>query len=221
MNNNQRMYSSLTRKVALALSGLFLVVFLCIHLGVNLLLLRDDGGAAFTAAATFMSTNPFVRPLEIILFTAFLLHMVNSVIVTVINRLSRPVRYLIANRSETSFLSKYMIHLGGIITVFLVLHFIDFYFVKIGLANPPEGVGRHDFYRMSVLLFTNPWYSLTYSLCFLALGFHLNHAVQSAFQTMGLNHSKYTMAIKAFSTTYAVLIAGGFMTIPLWFIFFR
>jgi succinate dehydrogenase / fumarate reductase cytochrome b subunit len=214
-------FSSITSKVIMALAGLFLVVFLLVHLGINLLLLANDGGQAFSAAATFMGTNPVIRVSEVVLFGGFLLHMLFGVVVSLRNRASRPVRYQHRSMTETSPLSKYMLHSGIIVFIFLVIHFIDFYFIKVGLVAPPSGIERHDFYRRSLLLFSDKAYSAIYMVGFLFLGFHLNHAVQAAFQTMGLNHSKYTGAVKVASTAYAVIVAGGFMVIPLYFMLFR
>jgi succinate dehydrogenase / fumarate reductase cytochrome b subunit len=114
-----------------------------------------------------------------------------------------------------------MFHSGIIVLIFLVLHFIDFYLIKVGLVAPPAGIDRHDFYRRSILLFSDKGYSAVYMIGFLFLGFHLNHAIQSAFQTMGLNHSKYTGAVKIAGTAYSILVTGGFMVIPLYFILFR
>jgi succinate dehydrogenase / fumarate reductase, cytochrome b subunit len=214
-------YSSITRKVIMALAGLFLVTFLLVHLGINLLLLVNDGGRSFSAGAAFMGTNPVIRVFEIVLFGGFLVHMMTGLLVSFQNRAARPIRYIHRSETETAPLSKYMFHSGIVVFIFLVLHFIDFYFVKVGLVSPPAGIERHDFYRMSILLFSNIWYSIVYLVCFLFLGFHLNHSIQAAFQTLGLNHSKYTGAVKMISTAYAVLVAGGFMVIPLRFILFR
>lgn len=220
-SSTRKRLSSITSKVIMALAGLFLVVFLVVHLGINLLLLADDGGRAFSAAAEFMGTNPVIRVFEVVLFGGFLLHMAFGVMVSFQNRASRPVRYQHKNRSETSPLSKYMFHSGIIVFIFLVLHFIDYYFIKIGLVAPPAGIAPHDFYHRSLVLFANKGYSGVYLISFLFLGFHLNHAVQAAFQTIGLNHSKYMDAIKVGSTLYAIVVAGGFMVIPFWFILFR
>jgi succinate dehydrogenase / fumarate reductase cytochrome b subunit len=213
-------FSSITRKVIMALAGLFLVSFLLVHLGINLLLLRNDGGLSFSAAAEFMGTNPVIKVFEVVLFGGFLIHMAYGLLVSFQNRASRPIGYMHRNESATSPLSKYMLHSGIIVFIFLVLHFIDFYFVKVGLVSPPAGLGRHDFYRISILLFSSVWYSLVYMVCFVFLGFHLNHALQAAFQTMGWNHSKYTGTVKLLSTAYAVIVAGGFLIIPLYFILF-
>ncbi|NTW52251.1 MAG: succinate dehydrogenase cytochrome b subunit [Chlorobiaceae bacterium] len=214
-------FSSITSKVIMALAGLFLVTFLLVHLGINLLLLAGDGGQSFTAAAGFMATNPVIRIFEVVLFGGFLLHMVFGLIVTLRNRASRPLRYQHKSRSETSPLSKYMFHSGVVVFVFLILHFIDFYFVKVGLVAPPSGIDRHDFYRRSILLFSDKGYSAIYLVSFLFLGFHLNHAVQAAFQTIGVSHNKYIGTIKVVSILYAIIVAGGFMVIPFWFILVR
>ena len=221
MDSSARKISTITSKVIMALAGLFLVVFLLVHLGINLLLLADDGGSSFSAAATFMGTNPVIRLFEVVLFGGFLLHMVFGVLVSIRNRFSRPVRYQHKNLSETSPFSKYMFHSGIIVFIFLALHFIDFYFIKIGLIAPPAGIERHDFYHRTLVLFANRGYSAVYMVGFLFLGFHLNHAFQAAFQTIGLNHNKYIESIKVASSLYAIIVAGGFMVIPIWVMFFR
>lgn len=205
----------------MALAGLFLVTFLCVHLGINLLLLRSDGGQAFSEAAAFMGTNPFIRFFEIVLFAGFLLHIACGVLVSLQNKGSRPVSYAIPNKTNTSFLSKYMFHSGIVVVVFLALHFADYYLVKVGLVASPEGIAPHDFYAITVHLFSSFWYSLVYIVCFIFLGFHLNHAIQSAFQTMGWNHGKYFAGVKLFSRVYSFIIALGFSSIPAYFVFFK
>lgn len=221
MDSSSRKLSSITSKVIMALAGLFLVVFLLVHLGINLMLLVDDGGHSFSVAANFMATNPVIRIMEVVLFGGFLLHMVFGVLVSIRNRFSRPVRYQHRSATETSPFSRYMFHSGIIVFIFLVLHFIDFYCIKIGLVAPPAGIDRHDFYHRTIVLFSDKGYAGIYLACFLFLGIHLNHAFQAAFQTIGLNHNKYVETIKTASTLYAIVVAGGFMVIPVWFMFFR
>jgi len=217
----QRTFSSIASKVIMALAGVFLLVFLAVHLGINLLLLADDGGVAFSAAAGFMGTHPVIRMMELVLFSGFALHIVFGVIVSIRNRKSRPIRYQHRSLSETSPFSKYMMHTGMIVLLFLALHLIDFYFIKLGIVAPPPGIERHDFYHRAVLLFSDPTYSAIYLVSFLVLGFHLNHALQAAAQTLGLNHPRYTPLIKGASALYAMIIAGGFMAIPLRFTLFN
>ncbi|NTV06121.1 MAG: succinate dehydrogenase cytochrome b subunit [Chlorobiaceae bacterium] len=215
------LYSSITKKVLMALAGLFLVTFLCVHLGINLMLLKDDGGRTFTEAAAFMGTNPLIKVFEIVLFAGFLLHILFGLIVSGQNRAARPVPYMCSNSSETSFFSKYMFHTGIIVFIFLLLHFFDFYFIKIGLVAPPPGIESHDFYHRTLLLFSSPWYSLLYIVCFVFLGIHLNHAIQSAFQTLGWNHSKYMDTVKIIGSAYSVLIAAGFSLVPIYLFFLK
>ncbi len=214
--NIMLLYSSITRKVLMALAGLFLVTFLCVHLGINLMLLKDDGGLMFTEAAAFMGTNSVIKVFEIVLFSGFLLHILFGLLVSIQNRAARPTAYACSNSSETSFFSKYMFHTGIIVFIFLALHFFDFYFIKIGLVAPPPGIASHDFYHRTLLLFSSPLYSLLYIVCFVFLGIHLNHAIQSAFQTLGWNHSKYTDAVKFIGSAFSVLIAVGFSLVPIY-----
>lgn len=202
----------------MALAGLFLIVFLVMHLSINLLLLRNDGGAAYTSAVHFMTTNPLIKIMEVFLFGGFLIHIVFGVIIQIKNWMARPVRYKVEGFSQTSFFSKFMIHTGIVIFIFLVVHFINFYFVKLGLVAPPEGLGKHDFYQMASLLFASRFYSILYIILMVFLGFHLQHAFQSAFQTLGLNHTRYTPFIKALGTFYAIVVSLGFAIIPLYFL---
>lgn len=113
-----------------------------------------------------------------------------------------------------------MIWTGLVILIFLAIHFMNFYFVKLGIVEPPAGVSKHDFYTMAVLLFSNKIYSIIYIVLLVLLGFHLNHAFASAFQTLGLNHNRYTPAIKVIATIYSFVVAGGFIIIPVYFMFF-
>ena len=221
MGNKLISYSSITKKVVLALAGLFLISFLVVHLAINLLLLNNDDGAAFTVAVEFMTTNPLIKIMEIVLIGGFAIHIILAVIIQIYNWMARPIRYKIEAYSELSFFSKYMIHTGAIIFIFLCIHFINFYFVKLGLVSPPEGVGKEDFYQMATLLFADKFYAVLYAVLMIFLGFHLQHAFQSAFHTLGINHTKYTPVIKAVGTIYAILIPLGFACIPLFFIFIK
>ncbi|MEI7695859.1 MAG: succinate dehydrogenase cytochrome b subunit [Chlorobium sp.] len=215
------LYSSITKKVFMALAGLFLISFLCVHLGINLMLLKDDGGRAFTEAATFMGTNALIKIFEIVLFAGFFIHIFFGLLVSGQNKSARPSPYAVSNHSETAPFSKYMFHTGIIVLIFLAIHFFDFYFIKIGLVAPPPGVPAHDFYHRTLLLFSSPWYSLLYITCFVVLGIHLNHAIQSAIQTLGWNHSKYMDAVKVIGSVYSCTIAAGFTLVPLFILFFR
>ncbi len=208
----------------MALLGGFLMLFLLVHLGINLCLLRSDGGIWFTAAAHFMGTNYVIKVFEVFLFGGFIFHVFLGILLQVKNWMSRPVRYQITNRTTTPFLSKYMIYTGGIILIFLILHFINFYFIKLGWVGTDIKKlqdGEPDFYLIAQHLFSTPFYSLLYILLFLVLGFHLNHAFQAAFQTLGLNQKKYTPAIEMAGKLYSIIVPLGFIVIPLYFLIIK
>jgi succinate dehydrogenase / fumarate reductase cytochrome b subunit len=207
------LFSSITKKFVMALAGLFLLTFLPVHLAINLMLLKSEPGP-FNTAAQFMATFPLIKIMEIVLFGAILIHVSWGIFLQIQNWLVRPVGYVSNNKSETSFFSRFMIWTGATILTFLVLHWFNFYFIKLGIVKGnPE-----DFYSVAHSLFKIPAYNIIYLFCFTLLGFHLYHAFYSAFQTLGLNHRLWTPVIKTLSLVYAVLLPVGFayISITLW-----
>ncbi len=224
MSNSLLTLSSVTKKFVMAFAGIFLMVFLLVHLAINLCLLRSDDGVWFNAAAHFMGTNYVVKVFEIVLMAGFLIHIFFGILLQIQNWMARPVRYMVSNKTTTSFLSKYMIYTGGIVFIFLIIHFMNFYFRKMGWVTNDivfKGTDEPNFYQVTVALFSNNAYSILYIVLIAVLGFHLNHAFQAAFQSIGLNHPKYTPCIKGFSTVYSIIIAVGFCIIPIFFMFFK
>jgi succinate dehydrogenase / fumarate reductase cytochrome b subunit len=207
---NKILFSAVSNKFVMALAGLFLLLFLPVHLGINLMLLKNDP-EPFNNAAHFMASFPLIKIIEVLLFVLLLVHIVYGVTLQILNWLTRPVRYRVRNKSETSAFSKFMIWTGGSVLIFLVIHFFNFYFIKLGLvAGDPE-----DFYSIAWQLFTIPGYVVLYWICFLLLGFHLYHAFQSAFQTLGFANDFWTPVIKALSLFYSIVLPAGFAIIPL------
>ena len=131
---NKILFSSITKKFVMALAGLFLLTFLPVHLVINLMLLRSDP-EPFNKAAHFMATFPLVKLFEIILLTAILVHVSWGIYLQLQNWLARPVGYSSANKSKTSAFSRFMIWTGGTVLIFLVLHFFNFYFIKLGIVQ--------------------------------------------------------------------------------------
>lgn len=208
--------SSVTKKLVMALAGLFLITFLIVHLTINLFLLSDNPDP-FNKAAHFMASNPLIKIFEVVLMGGFLIHIIWGVILQIQNWIARPKRYKVTYPSQTSFFSKYMIYLGIIILIFLFLHFMNFYFVKLGLVE-----GDHkNFYGMVYDLFKIPVYLVIYLVSFIILAFHLHHGFQSAFQTLGLNHKKYTPVIKAIGLIYSLVVPAGFSIISIIIYFFK
>lgn len=213
---NKVLFSSISRKFVMALAGLFLLLFLPVHLVINLMLLKSDP-EPFNRAAHFMATFPLVKIFEIILISAILIHIIYGVTIQILNWLKRPVGYASGNKADTSFFSRFMIWTGATIFSFLVLHFFNFYFMKLGLV---EG-NPEDFYSVAHDLFSITAYNVIYLCCFLLLGFHLYHAFYSAFQTLGLNHRIWTPVVKTVALIYAVVIPAGFASISITLWLFR
>ena len=208
------LFSSITKKFTMALAGLFLLTFLPLHLSINLMLLKSEPGP-FNAAAHFMATFPLIKIMEVVLFGAILIHIAYGIWLQIQNWFSRPVGYVSGNKSEVSFFSRFMIWTGAIILTFLILHWFNFYFIKLGIVKG----NAEDFYSVAHSLFKIPAYNFIYLTCFALLGFHLFHAFYSAFQTLGLNHRLWNPVVKPIALIYAIVIPAGFafISISLWF----
>jgi succinate dehydrogenase / fumarate reductase, cytochrome b subunit len=213
---NKILFSSLSKKFIMALAGLFLLLFLPVHLVINLMLLKSDPDP-FNRAAHFMATFPVIKVVEIVLLLAILVHVTWGIFMQIQNWLARPIGYAGGNKSETSFFSRFMIWTGASVLTFLVLHFFNFYFIKLGFVpGNPE-----DFYSVVHSLFRIPAYNYIYLTCFTLLGLHLFHAFSSAFQTLGLNHRIWTPVVNVIAWVYAIAIPVGFAFISLTLWLFR
>lgn len=207
------LFSSISKKLVMALAGLFLLTFLPLHLIINLMLLKNDPDP-FNKAAQFMASFPLIKIMEVVLIGTILIHISWGILLQIQNWLARPVGYVSSIKSETSFFSRFMIWTGATILTFLVLHFFNFFFIKLGIVKGnPE-----DFYSVAHSLFKIPAYDFIYLGCFALLGFHLFHAFYSAFQTLGLNHRVWSPVIKVIALIYAIIIPAGFafISITLW-----
>ena len=214
--------STIGRKIIMSITGLFLCSFLVVHLVGNLTLFRQDGGEAFNIYSHFMANNPVIRTMEFVLVAGFLFHIWDALVLTRRNKTARPVGYANSRPQENStWSSRNMGLLGTIILVFLLVHLWNF-FVPARFGEL-EGVPDTDYlnlYSEVVLAFKNPIYVALYVISMVALAYHLIHGFQSAFQSLGLTHKKYTPFIQKFGYAFSVLICLGFAAIPLYFFFF-
>lgn len=218
--------SSIGKKFIMSLAGLFLLAFLVVHLGINLALVFNDTTETFNRAATFMGTNKVIMIMEILLFLGFMLHMIYGMILQIQNLLARPVRYKKSNHSQTSYFSKYMLHTALIITIFLVMHLLDFWVKNKFLGEVSEisyadGKAFHDLGSLVIQRFQIGWVVIVYIVLLIGLGFHLHHGFQSAFQTLGLEHTSYFRVVKGIGIFYTVVVTIGFISIPLVIYFFK
>jgi succinate dehydrogenase / fumarate reductase, cytochrome b subunit len=214
MNRITKFYtSSVGRKLLMGLTGFFLCSFLVVHLYLNLFLFKSDGGQTFDAYSEFMATYPLVRPLEIVLFLGFLLHIFIGVWLWIGNRIARPSRYAVHRPSETSDLSsRVMFWTGVFVFVFLAIH-INSFFIRSRFLEPTRPM-----YEIVAETFANPWYDLFYIIALIFLGYHLLHGFQSAFQTFGLRTKKYRRLIDLLALVFWLLIPLCFAALPLYFL---
>jgi succinate dehydrogenase / fumarate reductase cytochrome b subunit len=209
--------SSIGKKLLMSLAGIFLIVFLLVHMGINLLVIIFEDPMVYNKAAHFMTSNILIKIFEIILFGGFLLHIIYALILQIQNWIARPSRYNKANYSNTSFFSKFMIHTAVITLVFLVIHMMDFYIkAKFGHATETivDGVVYHDFASEIVDKFKMLPFVVFYIAAFIFLGFHLMHGFQSAFKTLGMDNRKYTPVIQVLALVYCTVVVAGYSIIP-------
>ncbi|MBK9106882.1 MAG: succinate dehydrogenase cytochrome b subunit [Saprospiraceae bacterium] len=212
--------SSIGRKVVMSLSGLFLILFLVVHLLGNFQLLADDGGMQFNQYTRFMTHNPLIKTISYILYFTILLHSVQGILLALENRKAKGKSYKVPSNADVSLFSKYMAHLGIIIFIFLLIHMYQFWLqMKLGnvtMVNYPNSeVAYQDLYVMVMATFNNLPFVIFYVISMLILGMHLWHGFQSAFQTLGLNHQKYNPLIRYAGMAYAILVSLGFAVIPI------
>lgn len=201
----------------MGLTGLFLCLFLIVHLSGNLLLFKQDGGAAFNEYSAFMSTSWLIRVMEFVLLFGFLFHIVEGIVLTIENRRARPHRYALNDASSNSdWTSRTMFVTGSIVFIFLIVH-LNTFFVRHRFLHVEETM-----YDSVVYAFQrgwNGWYWAFYVVAMVLLAFHLNHGFQSAFQSLGLNHKKYTPLIKKLGLLFAIIVPAGFASMPIYFYF--
>ncbi len=221
--------ASIGKKFVMSITGLFLLIFIAVHLVLNLMLIIDDSGDLFNIAAHFMATNPVIKVMEPLLALGFLIHIIWSFIITIQNMKARPVRYAKRDQKGTSsWASRNMLILGGLISVFLVVHIMNF-FLKMKFTGDPllqevqvvyggVHVEMENAYALVTTLFkSSSLYCLFYIAGAIFLGLHLTHGFWSAFQTIGWNNKNWMKRLEVIAIIYAVLIAVGYSIIPLYF----
>lgn len=214
--------SSIGKKLIMSLTGLFLIIFLLVHLVGNLQLFANDGGLAFNLYTEFMTTNPLIKTVSYLLYFFILLHTVQGIALMMANRKARGVKGYAVKvtqaKSTSSFASSNMGRLGVIIFIFIALHLYQFW-LQMKMGNVAEvtvdGKNIADLYTIVAATYANLTFVIIYVLSMVVIGIHLFHGFQSAFQTLGLNHKKYTPLIQGLGKIYAVVVPFGFAAIPL------
>ena len=204
----------------MAATGLFLCVFLVEHLYGNLLLFYTDGGEAFIEYSHTLVHSLFIRIVEVFLFAAIILHVVQAVYLTKQNSGARPIKYAVYKVGETSnWFSRNMGITGSLILFFIVVHLWHF-FVPYRITGTVGDGGEMNVAQAVKVAFQNGWYVLLYVVSVLILSFHLNHGFQSAFRSLGLNNKKYAQLLSLTGSFFAFgIVFVGFASIPILFYF--
>ena len=146
MSNSGVFSQSIGRKIAMGLTGLFLISFLVVHCFLNALIFFNDGGETFNIGAEFMATNWIIRAMEIVLFAGILLHIWLALKLTIQNRRARPVKYAVGpGQSNSKWYSRWMGLLGTLLLMFLIIHTRHFWVETrfIGLEHRHPRGRRH------------------------------------------------------------------------------
>jgi len=210
----------------MSLTGLFLILFLVVHLIGNLQLLYSDGGEKFNLYALFMTSNPLVKTISYGLYAFILIHAFQGWALWRKNRAARgPQGYAVKVTRATgtsAFAASRMGWLGTIIFVFILIHLYQFWLqMKMGVLDHQvyDGKPVADLYTVVNETYKNPGFVLFYVVSMIVIAIHLWHGFQSSFQTLGLNHRKYTPFIKAVGKIYSIAIPALFALIPLYMYF--
>lgn len=213
--------STVGQKYVMAIAGLSFYLFLIVHLFGNTTLFFPPE-AINTYAHTLEKVKPVIIVIELVLLAIFLLHVILGIIITLKNRMARPVGYsMVTDAGEPSkktISSKTMIWSGIIIFIFVVLHLLHFKFGP-NVADGYVVAGEEevwDLHRLVVEKFQNIGFLIWYLVALAIMGFHLRHALWSGFQSLGWGNEKYTPLLINISTLFAFLIAGGYIVIALY-----
>ena len=216
-NKSGFLFSSIGKKVVMGATGLFLITFLVVHCFINALIFFNDGGLTFNTGAHFMGTNWLIRSMELVLFFGLVLHIVQAAVLTRENQKARPVGYAVVDGAANSkWYSRSMGLLGTLLLMFLIIHLAHFW-VKSRFTgvHSQDSNGHENMYAVMQETFKYAWVVVLYVLSMISLAYHLLHGFQSAFQTLGLNHKKYTPLIKKTGFWFSIIIPFIFALMPI------
>lgn len=216
MTNSAIFKSSVGKKALMGVTGLFLITFLVIHCSINAMIFLNDGGETFKKWGSFMGTNPIIRTMEIVLVAGFLVHIVDGLLLWKQNRDARPVKYAMnsANANSTWY-SRSMGLLGTLLLIFLVIHTAHFWIPNRMQQGLTHWHNEIDLYGKMLEVFQNPVIVAIYIFGCVSLFWHLLHGFKSAFQSLGLNHTKYNNAIGWAGTAFSIVVPTIFALMPL------
>ena len=220
------LWSSVGKKVLMAVTGLGMIVFLVAHLLGNLTLLTGNAESYNAYSHFLLSLGPLLYAIEIGLVLFLVVHAVDGVAVWLDKRKARPEGYAeraaAGGPSRMTLASRTMIWTGAVILVFTFVHLRTFKYgpgMEQGYVTTVNGVRMRDLYRLVVERFGHPGYVSFYVASMLLLGLHLRHGLWSAFQSLGVDHPRWTPLIWVAGALAAAVPALGYLAIPVWMYF--
>jgi succinate dehydrogenase / fumarate reductase cytochrome b subunit len=209
--------SSVGKKWVMALTGLFLIIFLVVHVGLNACIWADDGGKMFNAGAHFMGSMVVIRIIEIGLMVGFLIHIMQGFVLEFQNRSKRKKGYAVSMGNKGSkWYSRSMGLLGTLILIFLIIHLSHFWIPN--RSNQGWLLGEEiNLYERMKLTFQTEWIVIVYVLGCISLAWHLLHGFQSAFRTIGVSNKRYLALINASGIGFSIIVPLAFAMMPVSF----
>lgn len=207
--------SSIGQKAIVAITGLFMIFFVIVHLLGNLEIY--SGPDHINAYSHFLKSIPkYVWAFRIALIVAVILHIAVTIKLTIKNRTLKPQKYAVTSNRKATINSRFMMYSGLTVLVFIIYHLMHYTF---GLADPSiahfvDKEGRHHVYNMMVMGFSHPVVSGFYLLAQVLLAFHLSHGVSSAARTLGYADGPTYEIIRRLGTAFAVVVGMLYSSIP-------
>src|SRR6478735_4539317 len=209
--------SSIGKKLVMGFTGIFLILFLIVHAGLNACIWAGDGGEMFLKGAHFMGSNWVPRILEIGLFAGFILHIIQGFMLTFSNRSKRSVGYAVSyGNAGSKWYSRSMGLLGTLILLFLIMHLSHFWFPN--RSNQGFLLGEEiNLYEKMKLVFSELWIVIAYVIGCISLGYHLAHGFQSSFRTLGVHNKRYNIMLSCIGYGFSIIVPLIFAMMPVSF----
>jgi succinate dehydrogenase / fumarate reductase cytochrome b subunit len=211
--------SSVGKKFVMGLTGVFLISFLVVHVGINACIWANDEGVMFNKAAHFMGATVVIRILEIGLFAGIFLHWIQGLMLVFQNRKKRSIGYQVpmGNRGSKWY-SRSMGLLGTIILLFLILHWKHFWipsrFTGVDEVDYPTGT-VHNLFSLMKDTFSQGWVVIVYVIACISLAYHLLHGFQSAFRSLGVSNNRYLSLINGVGIGFSIIVPLAFAMMPI------
>ena len=211
--------SSVGKKFVMGLTGISLILFLVVHVGINACIWAMDGGQMFNNAAHFMGATVVIRILEVGLFAGIFLHLIQGLVLEFQNRKKRSIGYQVPMGNKGSkWYSRSMGLLGTIILLFLIIHWNQFWipsrFTGVTEVTYDNGKSVHDLFSLMKDTFSEAWVVIVYVLGCISLAYHLLHGFQSAFRSLGVRNNRYLRLINGIGVGFSIIVPLAFAMMP-------